>query len=216
MMDLNKKIAEYKVMALRSAMNPHFIFNSLNSIQYYIGVNEKKLAITYLSLFSKLIRNILNSSVNVRNTLEKELETLTYYMQMERMRFEDKFTFEIIVNETIEQEYIQVPSLIFQPFVENAILHGLMHKDATGRIEVRISEKEDGILCEITDDGIGREAARKITENQNKSHTSFGVSLTKARLDVINKTENVSVNYIDLKDSNGNPAGTKVELFIVC
>ncbi len=216
LIELNKKIAEYKMMALRSAMNPHFIFNSLNSIQYYIGKNEKRLAITYLSLFSKLIRNILNSSVSIRNTLEKELETLTYYVQMERLRFEDKFDFEIEVDENIEQDSIQIPSLIFQPFVENAILHGLTPKSTRGNLQIQVKDREDGILCVIEDNGIGREQARLQKEAQKKSHTSLGVSLTRERLEIVNKTDNISVNYSDLKDNAGNAAGTKVEIFINC
>jgi sensor histidine kinase YesM len=216
MLDLNKKLSDYKMMALRSAMNPHFIFNSLNSIQYYISKNEKKLAINYLSLFSKLIRNILNSSVNISTSLDKELEVLEYYIQLEKLRFEDKFQYRIEVDEEIDKEHTMIPSLILQPFVENAILHGLVPNHEPGELLIRIEETDDGILCTIQDNGIGREEAIRLKELQKKSHISFGVSLTSERLGIINKTNNVAVKFTDLRDEENRPTGTKVELSIEC
>ncbi len=214
LLDLNRQISDYKIMALRSIMNPHFIFNSLNSIQYFIGKNEKKMAINYLSLFSKLIRNVLNSSIHQKITLETELEILNYYIELERIRFDNKFEFILSVDENLETEYIEVPSLILQPYVENAIIHGLTNKDGSGLLKVELSQKDNFLLCFIEDDGIGRKEAIRIKEKRSKMHQSVGMSVTQQRLEIINQTNNVAVNIIDLEDRQGNPTGTKVEIFL--
>ena len=213
MITLNKQIAEYKMMALRSVMNPHFIFNCLNSIQFFILKNEKKSAINYLSLFSKLIRNVLNSSVNRYTTLEIEVETLKYYVELEKLRFDDKFQFILSLDDNIEADEIEIPSLIIQPYIENAIIHGLTNKEGQGTLRLEIKELNDKLLCIIEDDGIGRKKSESLKIHRSKHHKSVGMTVTEERLDIINRTNDVSVNIIDL-EVNGMANGTRVELLI--
>lgn len=213
MITLNKQMAEYKMMALRSAMNPHFVFNCLNSIQYFIAGNDKRSAISYLSLFSKLIRNVLNSSVNQYTTLEKEVETLKYYIELEKLRFDDKFSFELSLDEDLDTDEIEIPSLIIQPYIENAIIHGLTSKDGHGKLLLEITNLEDKLLCVIEDDGIGRQKSESFNLNKKLAHKSVGMTVTEERLNIINKTNDVSINIIDLEE-DGLATGTRVEILI--
>ncbi len=213
MMTLNKQMAEYKMMALRSAMNPHFLFNCLNSIQYFIAGNDKRSAISYLSLFAKLIRNVLNSSVNQYTTLEKEIETLKYYIELERLRFDDKFDFILSLDEDLDAGEIKIPSLIIQPYIENAIIHGLTGKDEQGTLLLEIKSQNDKLLCVVEDNGIGRQKSKSFNMNKKLAHKSVGMSVTEERLNIINKTNDVSVNIIDL-ETDGKASGTRVEILI--
>ncbi|MGG9964154.1 histidine kinase [Ferruginibacter sp. SUN106] len=208
-----QKIAETEMVALRAQMNPHFIFNCLNSIKLYTLENDSQTASEYLTKFSQLIRLVLENSRSEKISLQKELETLKLYIELEAMRFKDKVKYQINVVPHIDQQYIELPPLLLQPYVENAIWHGLMHKPEGGNICIDISQPEEYLLhIEITDDGIGRD---KASEHKSKSATrqkSFGLKMTSERLDAINhiyqtKTE---VQIIDLKDETGNSAGTKV------
>lgn len=210
---LNKQMAEYKMMALRSAMNPHFVFNCLNSIQFFIAGNDKRSAISYLSLFSKLIRNVLDSSVNQYTTLEKEIETLKYYIELEKLRFDDKFRFNLCLDEDLDTDEIEIPSLIIQPYIENAIIHGLTSREEKGTLLLEISSHHDKLLCVIEDDGIGRKKSESFNISKKLAHKSVGMSVTEERLNIVNKTNEVSVNIIDLEE-DGEPCGTRVELLI--
>ncbi|HEY5918066.1 MAG TPA: PAS domain S-box protein, partial [Chryseolinea sp.] len=176
--DANKKVGELKLMALRSAMSPHFIFNVLNSIQYFIAKNDRLNAINYLSTFSKLIRSILNHSVNNKIKLSDEIEMLKNYVQLEMTRFEDKFNFILDVDPEVDIDAIEIPSLLIQPYVENAILHGLYKKQEKGTLHIRINEHDGALVFEIEDDGIGREAAIKLRKENFPSHKSMGIKLT--------------------------------------
>jgi sensor histidine kinase YesM len=207
------KIAETEMIALRAQMNPHFIFNCLNSIKLYTLENDSQTASEYLTKFSQLIRLVLENSRSEKVTLQKELETLKLYIELEAMRFKDKVQYKINVVPHIDQQYIEIPPLLLQPYVENAIWHGLMHKTEGGNIIIDISQPEEYVLhIEISDDGIGREMAK---EHKSKSATrqkSFGLKMTSERLEAINhiyqtKTE---VKIVDLIDADGNAAGTKV------
>jgi sensor histidine kinase YesM len=207
------KIAETEMIALRAQMNPHFIFNCLNSIKLYTLENDSQTASEYLTKFSQLIRLVLENSRSEKVTLQKELETLKLYIELEAMRFKDKVQYKINVVPHIDQQYIEIPPLLLQPYVENAIWHGLMHKTEGGNIIIDISQPEEYVLhIEISDDGIGREMAK---EHKSKSATrqkSFGLKMTSERLEAINhiyhtKTE---VKIVDLVDADGNAAGTKV------
>jgi sensor histidine kinase YesM len=206
------KIAETEMIALRAQMNPHFIFNCLNSIKLYTLENDSQTASEYLTKFSQLIRLVLENSRSEKVTLQKELETLKLYIELEAMRFKDKVQYKINVVPHIDQQYIEIPPLLLQPYVENAIWHGLMHKTEGGNIIIDISQPEEYVLhIEISDD-IGREMAK---EHKSKSATrqkSFGLKMTSERLEAINhiyqtKTE---VKIVDLIDADGNAAGTKV------
>ncbi len=214
LLEINNQIAEYKLMALRSVMNPHFLFNSLNSIQYFVAKNERRLALDYLSLFSTLIRKILNSSVNNTIPLNTEIEILNSYITLEKLRFEGKFDYSITLDPALEEDTIHIPSLLIQPYVENAILHGLMNKGEQGFLKIEVSMNDDYLLFTVEDNGIGRERAATLKESQIIKEKSYGMLLTKQRLEIINKTSNVSVNIEDLKDDQGKAAGTRVTVSI--
>ena len=207
------KIAETEMIALRAQMNPHFIFNCLNSIKLYTLENDSQTASEYLTKFSQLIRLVLENSRSEKVTLQKELETLKLYIELEAMRFKDKVQYKINVVPHIDQQYIEIPPLLMQPYVENAIWHGLMHKPEGGNITIDIAQPEEYLLhIEISDDGIGREMAGQHKSKSATRQKSFGLKMTSERLDAINhiyktKTE---VKIVDLVDADGNAAGTKV------
>jgi PAS domain S-box-containing protein len=214
LLEINNQIAEYKLMALRSVMNPHFLFNSLNSIQYFVAKNERRLALDYLSLFSSLIRKILNSSVNNTIPLNTEIEILNSYITLEKLRFEGKFDYVINIDPAIETDTIQLPSLLIQPYIENAILHGLMNKGGQGLLKINISLEDDFLLFVVEDNGIGRKKASSIKESHIIKEKSYGMLLTKQRLEIINKTASVSVQIEDLEDDQQQAAGTRVTVSI--
>lgn len=207
------KIAETEMTALRAQMNPHFIFNCLNSIKLYTLENDSQTAAEYLTKFSQLIRLVLENSRSEKVTLQKELETLKLYIELEAMRFKDKVNYQINVQEYIDQQYIEIPPLLLQPYVENAIWHGLMHKPDGGSIVINIAQPSEYLLhIEITDDGVGRGIAGLHKSKSATKQKSFGLKMTSERLQTINhiyKT-NTEVKIVDLTDTEGNAAGTKV------
>ncbi len=210
----NKKIGELKLTALRSAMSPHFIFNVLNSIQYFIGKNERLNAINYLSTFSKLIRSILTHSVDNKIKLSEELDMLKNYISLEMLRFEEKFDFKLIIDPELEIDYIKIPSLLIQPYVENAILHGIYNKKEKGCLTIKIKEKGDVIYFTIEDDGIGRKAAMELNDKNFPGHKSLGLKLTEERLRLINENRKITFYIEDLQE-NGKASGTKVTIGIL-
>ncbi len=211
--EFEHKIAETEMIALRAQMNPHFIFNCLNSIKLYTLENDSQTASEYLTKFSQLIRLVLENSRSEKITLQKELETLKLYIELEAMRFKDKVQYKINVVSHIDQQYIEIPPLLLQPYVENAIWHGLMHKPEGGKIAVDISQPSEYLLhIESIDDGIGREMANLHKSKSATRQKSFGLKMTSERLEAINhiyqtKTE---VKIIDLFDVESNAIGTKV------
>jgi PAS domain S-box-containing protein len=211
--EANKMIGEMKLLALRSVMSPHFIFNVLNSIQFFIAKNDRLNAINYLSTFSKLIRNVLTHSLHNKVKLSDEIETLKNYIQLELMRFENKFEFIIDIDPDLDLDSVEIPSLLIQPYVENAILHGLYNKKGKGTLKISLQEKNETLLIEIEDNGIGREEAMKLKDRFVPSHKSMGIKLTEERLKLINQNHQTAFEIIDLKDENG-PAGTRVKITI--
>ena len=209
----NKTIGELKLMALRSVMNPHFIFNALNSIQFFIAKNDRLNAINYLSTFSKLIRGILTNSVNNKVKLADEIELLKHYVNLELLRFEDKFEFILSVSPDLEIDNIEVPSLLIQPYVENAILHGLYNKISKGVLKILVRQDQDSVLFEIEDNGIGRDAARKLREQNFPQHKSMGTVLTEERFKLINMEEKASFEIIDLFEGEKS-TGTLVKIWV--
>nr|WP_262899627.1 PAS domain S-box protein [Chryseosolibacter histidini] len=210
----NKTIAEYKLIALRSVMNPHFVFNALNSIQFFIAKNDRLNAINYLSTFSKLIRGVLNTSINNKIKLSEELELLRHYTDLELVRFDNRFEFRLTVDPSLDPDSIEIPSLLIQPYVENAILHGLYNKTTTGTLKISVYGVDDeAIVFEIEDDGIGRKAAREIRQQNFPGHRSLGSALTEERLNLINKKNEISLEIEDLFDA-GRPCGTKVKIWV--
>lgn len=212
--EANKKIGELRLMALRSVMSPHFIFNVLNSIQYFIAKNDRLNAINYLSMFSKLVRSILTHSVNNKISLAEEIELLKNYIQLEMVRFENKFEFSIELAPGVDTDSIIIPSLLIQPYVENAILHGLYNKKTPGKLLIRIHEDEDMLTFIIEDNGIGREAAQKLRMESFRPHNSMGINITEERLKLINLGQQAAFEIEDLKDENG-PCGTRVKIMIL-
>jgi ligand-binding sensor domain-containing protein len=211
---LKSNIKEAEMQTLRSQMNPHFMFNSLNSINSYIIQNKSNEASKYLSTFSKLMRSILDNSKHRTIPLDKEIKTLDWYLQLEAVRLEHKFTYTIHCSDEIDRETVQIPPLIIQPFVENAIWHGIQNKSSKGHIVIQIDIDEAEILkISITDDGIGRTASALLKKNQT-THKSYGIDITINRLQMLDPTN--SINIIDLYDDTNQSKGTQVLLTISC
>jgi LytS/YehU family sensor histidine kinase len=210
-----KKLIELEAKALRAQMNPHFIFNCINSIKSLIQKNENEKATEYLTTFSKLIRTIFQNSDKREITLFDEIETCRLYTQLESMRFGNKLSYSFYIDKTLDLKSVMVPALILQPFIENAIWHGIMPKAAEGMLQVNVSGKEHKIFCIVEDDGIGREISmkNKFTEAEI-THQSKGVRLTQSRLELSNmlNERNASVEIIDKTNGANEPAGTKVIL----
>jgi sensor histidine kinase YesM len=211
--EFEQKIAETEITALRSQMNPHFIFNCLNSIKLYSLENDSESASVYLTKFSKLIRLVLDNSRSERLTLEKEIETLRLYIEMEIMRFKEKVQYEMVISHEIDQQYVEIPPLLIQPFVENAIWHGLMHKELGGKVSILVNLIEENMLeIQVIDNGVGREKSAEYKSKTATKHKSFGMKVTNERIDLINqiyKTK-AKVEIIDLYDANHTGIGTKV------
>jgi ligand-binding sensor domain-containing protein len=211
------RMATNELKALRSQMNPHFIFNSLNSIQHFIMNNDEVSASKYLNTFAKLIRTILNNSERATASIREEIDSLRLYLELESLRFENKFDYEIVVGEGLDIDYHEVPTMLIQPFAENAIIHGLLPKKGSGRLEIKIELLNSFILCSIIDNGIGRKKAMEMKEHSiRKMHKSFGLKITQDRLELLNylHKSSLNVNIVDLKDDVGNATGTKVEIYI--
>jgi len=213
--EVNRKMADLKLMALRAQMNPHFIFNAINSIQLFILKNDSESAHKHLSRFSRLIRNVLENSKHEYISLGVEIETLEHYIELERLRFSSKFSYKITVDEKIDVNTILISPLLIQPYVENAIWHGLMHlKDRPGKLRIKLELQDALLKCIVDDNGIGR--ANSAGFRKGEGHKSTGLSLNKERVDIINTLHQStgSVKFIDKKDENGQPCGTQVEIFI--
>ncbi len=208
-----KELLELEAKALRAQMNPHFIFNCMNSIKSLIQKNDQEKSILYLTTFSKLIRTVFQNSDKREISLYDEIETCRLYTQLESMRFSNRFNYQFNVDETLDLKSIMVPALIIQPFIENAIWHGIMPKNEEGTVTVTVAKNDNTICCIIDDDGIGREVSK-----QNKflsadaAHQSKGEHLTQARLDLDNilNERNATIEIVDKKDGSVKPIGTKV------
>lgn len=208
---LKHTIAETEMMALRAQMNPHFIFNCINSIDALIQSNDKYHATVYLNKFARLIRNILDSSRQNTVPLAKDLETLQLYIELEQLRNEHKFTAEIKADHHLLQDDYKVPPLIVQPYVENAILHGLRNRPGQdGKLSIHVEKLEDHIEYIIQDNGVGRHAAKNGTLKENQS---YGMAMTRDRIKLFNKENEASVVITDLV-SNNKPVGTKIQVFL--
>lgn len=212
---LKQKITETRMQALRAQMNPHFIFNSLNSIENFIMQNEKRQASDYLNKFSKLIRSILESSRNELVPVSKDMEALQWYVDLEELRFNNRFAYKVEVDPALLSGDYRIPSLLIQPYVENAILHGLAHSEKEGLLlSVRVLLENEKIRYVITDNGIGREAAAKLNSMNKPAHNSVGLQITAERIKQLNGHEEPGIIFTDLYDSNNQPCGTKVEVLV--
>lgn len=213
-MELEMKNIEFEGRLLRSQMNPHFIFNSLASIQHYILKNEKSQAIDFLLKFSGLIRNILDLSRKSFVLLKDDLNTIKLYLQLEKLRMKDKFDFEIIIDEEANVDLIYLPPMLMQPYIENAIKHGITQMESKGMISIKIRIEGENLNCCIEDNGIGRKKSAEIS--LNSEHKSIATVLTAERLSQLNKRgfNNITHKIIDLYDELNNALGTRVVLVV--
>ena len=211
-----KELLELEAKALRSQMNPHFIFNCLNSIKSLIQQHEEEKSVNYLTTFSKLIRTLFSNADKKEISLYDEIETCKLYLQLEAMRFNTSFSFDVNVDENLDLKSVQVPALIIQPFIENAIWHGIVPKGETGHVELAVIKKGNSVEIVIDDNGIGREASKQNKSASSLMHESRGVNLTKSRLELDNllRQRQAKLETIDKKDEKGLASGTKVIITI--
>lgn len=206
-----QKLKDAEMQALRSQMNPHFMFNTLNSINSFIIEHKIDEASEYLTTFSKLMRNILDNSKHTAISLDKELDTLKLYLNLEAARLEHCFDYRIKFNKDVHPESLRVPPLILQPFAENAIWHGLRNKEGKGLLEVLIEQRNESILhITIKDNGIGRDAAGSFMASQFK-HKSYGVDITSSRLKLLSSDSQIVIE--DLFEGD-KAAGTAVHIYL--
>jgi ligand-binding sensor domain-containing protein len=209
--DMQNEMLELEMKALKAQMNPHFIYNALNSVQSLIASNKKTEAIDYVGKFSRLLRNILDYSDNNEISLDQELHALSLYIQLDSLRLHLEPEYIIASDDDIIFENEKVPPLILQPFVENALWHGLSRKEGEKRLQISFSQEDDYLLCAIEDNGIGRENAASF---KNEITTSKGIDITVKRLMDFNRSTEPPAVYTDLKDEMGNALGTRVVIRI--
>ncbi len=214
--EMNRQIAEITQANLRQQMNPHFIFNTLNSIQYYMYQHDKLATNNYLTKFSSLMRKVLENSQHTSIPLRDELEALKLYLELEMIRFKDKFDYEITVDEEIDTILYKVPTMLIQPYVENSISHGLIPCEGKGLVKIDLKLENEYILCTIEDNGIGREAALEEKRRKEINHSSLGTQIVASRLELVNALYGTSLQtvYTDLKSAGGEPEGTLVKIQI--
>ncbi len=214
---IEQALRSSQLATLKVQMNPHFIFNALNSIQEFIWLNEKRLANQYLGKFADLMRLTLDMSNESYVSLHDEIKVLNLYLELEGVRFEN-LAYQFTVNENIDTNNIYIPSMLIQPYVENAIKHGLLHLQEQRNLSISMSQNEAGdmIFCTIQDNGIGRKRSNEIQNAHPRKHKSFALSATQKRLELLNygHKKSISVRIIDLANENGKALGTKVELQI--
>jgi sensor histidine kinase YesM len=193
-------------------MNPHFIFNSMNSIQSYISGNDNFTAMTYLSKFAQLMRGILDHSRKSMISLEEETTVLNLYIELERLRFKHKFDYKLNIDPILNPETTYIPPMLVQPFVENAIKHGLKRLDSGGLLKIDFTKKNSLIKCTIEDNGIGRDLASAMKKGSDKNHQSLGMQVTRERIDAFKIEKNVQcdLQIVDLKNKEDEPEGTRV------
>lgn len=210
------KINSTTLAALRAQMNPHFIFNCLNSIKLYTEQNNAVAASEYLDKFSKLIRNMLDSARCEIILLSNEINTLQLYMEMEELRFKNKLRYSITIDKNVETDFVEIPPLLIQPYVENAIWHGIMQKVEGGTIEIHVSQENNTLIITVKDDGIGRAASEALKGERQLNHKSHGSRINESRIALLNESyeTTASININDLYDSLGQPSGTLVTIVL--
>jgi hypothetical protein len=205
-----RQMEELKMTALQSQMNPHFLFNSLNSINNFVLKNEIEKASDYITKFSRLIRVILKSSSSVTISLAEELGVLGLYVKLEQMRIKGGFEYIVNVDSEINLEDVKVPPLFLQPYIENSIWHGIMHVENDKKVELTIKKEGGNIRCEVIDNGIGIDSSRKQPHKQINRRKFFGTQATENRIKLLHRQSNVIVDITDI--SEGDATGTKVTL----
>jgi LytS/YehU family sensor histidine kinase len=207
--EFEKQLAEIKLKALVAQMNPHFIFNCMNSIQGMILSDQSMQASTYLTKLSRLVRSVLENSVKTFIPLQDVIDNLKLYLELESLRFDQKFNYDFHV-ENLDTYNVEMPSMLIQPYVENSIWHGLLKKEGEKNIHIRFYGKDNECICEIEDNGIGRIKAAEL--NLKKKHQSLGTIITQEMFDTLHKIKDTAYNVeiIDLYDSQHIATGTKV------
>jgi len=210
--ELRERIATSEMQALRAQMNPHFIYNSLNAIRLFVLQNDSDNAEMYLVKFARLMRLILDNSRQEMVALGSEVDQLQLYLELEQLRFDHSFDFSIQTDPTLSRESTLVPPMIIQPFIENAILHGMAHKKTKGHITVGLRPLGGHLECSVDDDGVGRQRARELKSKTVRSHQSVGLRVTEDRLQLISQRSGkvARVEVIDKTDEHGVAAGTRV------
>ena len=214
--ELQQQATELEMQALRAQMNPHFIFNSLNSINLFILQNNTARASEYLTKFSKLVRLILQNSQVSLIPLNSELEALQLYLELEAVRFDHHFEFKVNVENALDSSALKVPPLIIQPYAENSIWHGMMHKEEKGHLQIDLFQQGNLLCCKITDDGIGRKKAAELKSKSAHHHKSMGMRITAERIALLQQKKKLET-YIAITDlvlADGSPGGTEVYLKI--
>lgn len=213
---LEKKAMEVEMMALRSQMNPHFVFNSLNTVRYFVLSDQKDKAKSYLSNFSKLLRTILTYSKENTISLSNELEAIKLYLEVESGRFESNFFYSIQIEEEIDLETVMIPPLLLQPFIENAIIHGLRNSEKSEKtLDMKVIQTDEStIQIHINDNGIGRIKANQLQHNQDTLHKSFGTSITNQRIELFNQSyiNKIKVTTTDLTNESGTQVIIQISL----
>jgi hypothetical protein len=213
----NKRISESELKALRAQMNPHFMFNAINSIQNFVLKNDSRSAQKYLTKFARLIRSVLENSKHESVWLSKEVEALELYIELEALRASFSFDYEVIIDDSLNAINLFIPPMIIQPYIENAILHGIVPlTERKGKLQVKFSQEGSALKCVIDDNGIGRALAQEIRLRKQQSHQSMGMNVTQDRITILNQhTHNMLTSIVVLdKVVNGMAMGTTVEISI--
>ncbi|MBR9859768.1 hypothetical protein GYB22_03285 [bacterium] len=211
--DKQRSNLQIQLASLRSRMNPHFIFNSLNSVNEYISLNDEVKANHYLSDFSKLMRTVLDNSNHATISLSEEIQSLEIYLKLEHARFEDQFDYEIEIEEGLQVQALSIPPMLIQPYIENAIWHGLRYKENQGNLELSFSKHKNKLRVEIADDGIGRARSKEMKTPHQKDYQSMGIKTTEERIRLLNELNKTSVE-VRIEDAfpGSEDVGTRVIL----
>ena len=211
---LSLQVSETEMKSLRSQMNPHFIFNALQSIQTFLLNHKSDEANEYLLKFSKLMRLVLENSQHSEVSLKDDMQALELYMQLESIRLQHPFTYSFHIDKSVDLENDNIPPLILQPFVENAIWHGLQYKNEPGHINIFIAKKDNALYATVEDNGVGRDTSKEGVRPMLLKKESLGMKLTEERLKILNELKNIKAQFeiTDLFTNENKPAGTKVEL----
>ncbi|MCB0697898.1 MAG: histidine kinase, partial [Chitinophagaceae bacterium] len=213
--ELERNLHKSVLTSIRSQMNPHFFYNALNTIQAFIIADDKRNASTYLSKFSKLTRTILEMTEKETITLAEEINALRLYLDLEKVRFNNEFQYSINTEQGIDPEITRIPSMIVQPYIENSIKHGLLHKNGEKTLQVYFCKNKGNLSIIIDDNGIGRKKSMELNKIRTDKHKSFATKATMKRIEILNKeNKNIGVVYTDKSDEFDRPAGTTVSITI--
>ena len=214
--NLENSLNQSKLKAIKSQMNPHFFYNALNTIQSYILANDKKQAVSYLSKFSVLTRTILEMSEKEFIALPEEIKTITVYLDIEKARFDGDFDFEINCGDTLNNEDVKIPTMLLQPYLENAIKHGLLHKVGAKKLDITFQKDHNVLTVTIDDNGIGRKKSEELNKIKHDKHQSFATNAIQNRIELLNqnKQKRISIRYVDKVSVSDHALGTTVIIAI--